>query len=126
MSNHTPGPWRWGYWLRHEDTDEIEFLPAPENTHFCLCAGCEYGYRINSGHGRLLNVISGTMWIERADMDLIARAPDLLATQAKLLEACKEAVTMDDSAHCDHDPWLTPDVRDMMTAAIAETEREKP
>ena len=47
-------------------------------------------------------------------------------SQKLLLRACREAVAMDAKACCDTEPWLATGIRDRMTAAIAETEREKP
>ena len=108
MSNHTPQPWRrsersWGgkpYWVVEDQTGAI------------ICQA-EVGFHEYES-GSFITVEEEIA----ANVNLISAAPGLLA-------ACKEAVAMDDSAHCDHDPWLTPDVRDMMTAAIAEAEGEK-
>ena len=82
MSEHTPGPWRWGYW--HLDGDYVEFRPA-NTTDDLVLSVCEYGYHIHNQRGRMLNVIAGKIWTNRADMRLIASAPDLL-------NACKEFV----------------------------------
>ena len=122
MSKHTPGPWRWGFWKRIGDETKYEFRPvseAPEDgDEDLVLAACEYGVVVSPLQWESLEILQGTAIADK-NMTIIAATP-------KLLAACKEAVAMDDSAHCDHDPWLTPDVRDMMTAAIPEAENEKP
>ena len=116
MSKHTPGPWKrstrsWGgktYWVVEDQTGAV------------ICQA-EVGFHEYES-GSFITVEEEIA----ANVTLIESAPKLLTTQAKLLAACKEAVTMDDSAQYglqgDRDPRLTPDVRDMMTAAIAEAE----
>ena len=127
MSNHTPGPWRWGFWKHIGDETKYEFRPvsdAPEDgDENLVLAACEYGVVVSPLQWESLEILQGTAIADK-NMTIIAATPNLLA-------ACKKAVTMhysarrsDSDAWPSPDPWLTSDVRDMMIAAIAEAEGE--
>ncbi len=91
MSDHTPEPWRWGFWKWHDrgDTSYSEFLPVSEMAPWDVLAlaHCDYGYRVGS-RSNLPTVIEGeggddgesaTVSISDADMALVAASPTLLA-----------------------------------------------
>ena len=109
MSNHTPGPWKrsersWGgktYWVVENQTGTV------------ICqAEIEF------------NAYDDDAWINieeenTANVKLVARAPNLLATQAKLLAACVRARdTLAD------DRTAVPEACAFLDAAIKESQRE--
>ena len=126
MSDHTPGPWRWGFWKYSccGDTSYYEFRPVGEMTNWDVLAlaSCEYGHRVDSRSNRP-TVIEGeggddgesaSVAVSDADMALVATAPKLLAACVRAHEILNETsgnVTM----------WAVSDVLD---AAIKEAQRE--
>ncbi len=138
MTNHTPGPWRWGFWKWHKATREHEFRPVGELRDWCgdtlVLANGEYGWR----HGGLVkesalpSVIEGQggddgeapgVCIGDADMALVAASP-------KLLAACmtsRSALRLELAARThDRDTVFrtTTQALDDLDAAIKESQRE--
>ena len=125
MSNHTPGPWRWGFWKHIGDETKYEFRPvsdAPEDgDENLVLAACEYGVVVSPLQWESLEILQGTAIADK-NMTIIAATPNLLAACKNLrLEyqrLCK-IVDQGDSGH----PWAE---LLQVDTAIAEAEGEKP
>ncbi len=136
MSNHTPGPWRWGFWKWHEEAREYQFRSANEwmddwSGSGLVLANCEYGRRV--GEPRVergqLNVIGSiamgggeepSVSISDADMALVAASPKLLAACVRARAALQFEV---DDGHQEFD--TTHMALDDLDAAIKEARREE-
>ena len=129
MSNHTPGPWRWGFWKHIGDETKYEFRPvseAPEDgDENLVLAACEYGVVVSPLQWESLEILQGTAIADK-NMTIIAATPKLLAACIQAHDTLGERFGSTMDARVCLRAAIKEAQREIRNAASAEAEKEKP